>query len=96
MLFRSLGQTTPLAEPTLIGQPEQAVRATVAVGVDDKGVQVLRAELAENLIGIYEIVFKIPADATIGNNRPLGFVIEETPGQPVFANGSVIAIGGSL
>lgn len=88
-----LGQTTPAAETNRVGQPQQTVRAAVAVGVDDKGVQVVRAELAENLIGVYEIVFKIPSDATIGNNRPLGFVIEETPGQPVFANGSVIAIG---
>ena len=35
-------------------------------------------------------------DRPLGNNRPLGFVIEETPGQPVFANGSVIAIGNTL
>lgn len=91
-----LGQTTPAAETNRVGQPGQAVRATVAVGVDDKGVEVVRAELAENLIGVYEIVFKIPADAIIGNNRPLGFVIEETPGQPVYANGSVIAIGNTL
>lgn len=89
-----LGQTTPVAETNRVGQPQQAVRATVAVGVDDKGVDVIRAELSENLIGVYEIVFKIPADAIIGSNRPLGFVIQESPDQPaVYANGSVIAIG---
>ena len=88
-----IGQTTPVAETNRVGQPQQTVRAAVSVGVDDKGVQVIRAELAENLIGVYEIVFRIPADANIGNDRPLGFVIEEVPGQPVYANGSIIAIG---
>ncbi|MBI4892390.1 MAG: hypothetical protein HY821_17330 [Acidobacteria bacterium] len=88
-----LGQTSPLAETNRVGQPAQAVRAALAVGVDDKGVPLIRAELAENLVGVYEIVFQIPTDATIGPNRPLGIVLEETPGQPIYSNPSVISIG---
>ncbi len=88
-----LGQTSPLAETNRVGQPTQAVRAALAVGVDDKGVPLIRAELAENLVGIYEIVFQIPTDATIGSDRPLGIVLEETPGVPIYSNPSVISIG---
>lgn len=88
-----LGQSTPVAETNRVGQPDQFVRATVAVGIDNAGVQVISAKLAENLIGVYEIVFVVPATATLGNDRPLGFVMEVVPGQPIYANGSIIAIG---
>lgn len=88
-----LGQTTPLADTNRVGQPDQVVKATVAVGIDDAGVEVVSAKLAENLIGIYEIVFVVPATASFGNDRPLGFVMEVVPGQPIYANGSIIAIG---
>ncbi|MCL4841680.1 MAG: hypothetical protein KJZ79_07565 [Bryobacteraceae bacterium] len=88
-----LGQTTPTADTNRVGQIDQFVRAAVAVGIDDAGVEVVSAKLAENLIGIYEIVFVVPQTATFGNDRPLGFVMEVNPGQPLYANGSIIAIG---
>lgn len=88
-----LGQTTPETGTNRVGVPDQKVKAAVAVGLDDRGVQVVSAHLAENLVGIYEIVFVVPNDATIGPSRPLGFVMEATPGQPVYAQGSIIAIG---
>ncbi|MBI5281518.1 MAG: Ig-like domain-containing protein [Candidatus Solibacter usitatus] len=90
-----LGQTGPMiAETNRVGVPDQQkAKAVVAVGVDDKGVQTLSVHLAENLVGVYEVVFVIPSDATIGADRPLGFVVEAVPGQPVYANGSVISIG---
>lgn len=93
MYVIGLGQTTPVAETNRVGQPDQFVKAKVAVGIDNAGVEVVSAKLAENLIGIYEIVFVVPATATIGNDRPLGFVMEVQPGQPIYANGSIIAIG---
>ncbi len=87
-----LGQATPLAETNRVGRPDQKVTATVAVGIDNAGVEVVEAKLAENLIGIYEVLFKIPEDAQLGD-RPLGLVAEATPGQPFYAQGSVIPIG---
>ncbi|NWF83082.1 MAG: Ig-like domain-containing protein, partial [Bryobacteraceae bacterium] len=87
-----LGQTTPQADTNRVGSPDQKIRAAIAVGIDDKGVDVISAHLAENLIGVYEVIFRIPADATTGNARPLGLVIEPTPGQQFYANGSTIAI----
>jgi uncharacterized protein (TIGR03437 family) len=88
-----LGQTTPLAETNRVGMPDQFVKAAIAVGIDDQGVEVISAKMAENLIGVYEVIFVVPTTATFGNNRPLGFVMEVNPGQPLYANGSVIAIG---
>ena len=88
-----LGQTTPTADTNRVGQIDQFVRAAVAVGIDDAGVEVVSAKLAENLIGVYEIIFVVPQTATFGNDRPLGFVMEVSPGQPLYANGSIIAIG---
>lgn len=87
-----LGQATPLAETNRVGRPDQKVTATVAVGLDNAGVEVVEAKLAENLIGIYEVLFKIPEDAQLGD-RPLGLVAEATPGQPFYAQGSVIPVG---
>lgn len=87
-----LGQTTPQADTNRVGSPDQKIRAAIAVGIDDKGVDVISAHLAENLIAVYEVIFRIPADATVGNARPLGLVIEPTPGQQYYANGSTIAI----
>jgi uncharacterized protein (TIGR03437 family) len=87
-----LGQATPLAETNRVGRPDQKVTATVAVGIDNSGVEVVEAKLAENLIGIYEVLFKIPENAQLGD-RPLGLVVEASPGQPFYAQGSVIPIG---
>lgn len=88
-----LGQTNPIAGTNRVGQPDQFVLANIAVGIDNAGVEVVSAKLAENLIGIYEIIFVVPTSATIGNDRPFGFVMEVEPGQPLYANGSIIAIG---
>jgi len=87
-----LGQTDPMAETNRIGRSGQKVTATVAVGIDNAGVEVVEARLAENLIGIYEVFFKIPEDAQLGD-RPLGLVAAPQNGQPAYAQSSVIAIG---
>lgn len=88
-----LGQATPLAETNRVGRPDQKVTATVAVGIDNAGVEVVDAKLAENLFGIYEIFFKIPEDATLGD-RPLGLVAAPASGgQAFYGQPSVIPIG---
>ncbi len=92
MYVIGLGQTTPEADTNRVGTPGQLVRAAVTVGVDDKGVTPMSVALAENLIAVYEVVFRVPSDATIGNTRPLGLVMEATPGTQAYANGSIIPI----
>ncbi len=63
-----LGQTTPPAETNRIGQPGQKVAGNVVVGMDNAGVEVVEAKLVENLIGIYEVRFKIPETAAPGDH----------------------------
>lgn len=87
-----LGQATPLAETNRVGRPDQKVNATVAVGIDGAGVEVVEAKLAENLFGIYEIFFKIPDNAQLGD-RPLGLQAAPPGGQSVFAQPSVLPVG---
>mgnify|MGYP000283041734 CR=1 FL=1 len=87
-----LGQATPLAETNRVGRPDQKVTATVAVGIDGAGVEVIEAKLAENLIGIYEVFFRIPENAQIGD-RPLGLVAAPPGGSPFYGQPSVIPIG---
>ncbi|MGC4055192.1 MAG: hypothetical protein QM757_40670 [Paludibaculum sp.] len=75
-----------------VGTPDQKVLASIAVGLDNTGIQVVSAQMAENLIGVYEITFVVPTTTTAGDH-PLGFVMEAVPGQPVYANGSILAVG---
>jgi adhesin/invasin len=87
-----LGQTSPTAITNQVGTPDQKVLANIAVGLDNAGIQVVSAQMAENLIGVYEITFVVPTTTTVGDH-PLGFVMEAVPGQPAYANGSVLAVG---
>lgn len=87
-----LGQATPLAETNRVGRPDQKVNATVAVGIDNAGVEVIEAKLAENLIGIYEVIFTIPENAQLGD-RPLGLVAAPPGGTAFYGQPSVIPIG---
>jgi uncharacterized protein (TIGR03437 family) len=87
-----LGQATPLAETNRVGRPDQKVNAIVAVGIDNAGVEVIEAKLAENLIGIYEVFFRIPENAQLGD-RPLGLVAAPPGGTAFYGQPSVIPIG---
>lgn len=88
-----LGQTTPRVDTNRVGSVDQKVTVVVAVGLDDKGVELIDVHTAENLVGVYEVVFRVPMTATIGSDRPLGFLLEATPGQVLYSNPSVISIG---
>jgi uncharacterized protein (TIGR03437 family) len=76
--------------PGIPGLQTQA-QNPVIVGVNNAGVRVVSATLAENLIGIYEVAFEIPSGTAPGLNAPLGFAVDLN-GQLVFANGSAIPI----
>lgn len=89
-----LGQTTPAAITNAVGIPNQDVAATVAVGIDNAGVPVKSVRMAQNLIGIYEITFEVPASATAGPDHPLGLLVVPAGGSDsYYGNGSLLAIG---
>lgn len=88
-----LGQTSPTLLTNRVGIPNQSVLATIAVGINNAGVEVVAVNAAQNLVGIYEVDFVVPIDAATGPNQPLGFIAQAAGGQPVYGNGSVISIG---
>lgn len=63
-----LGPTTPPAETNRVGLPGQKAASEVIVGFDGAGITPSESKLVENLIGIYEVQFRIPENATPGDH----------------------------
>lgn len=93
MYVIGMGQTSPLTATNRVGDPDQKIALPVIVGLETgKAAQVVEAKLAENLIGIYEIVFVVPQDAPSGANVLVACAVESTPGNWHWSNESNIAI----
>ncbi len=72
--FTGLGQ---LLVPTVTNIPgaynnSSNVAAQIIIGVNNEGVPVQSVTMAPGLVGIYIVVFDIPAETTPGANRPYG------------------------
>lgn len=63
-----LGPTTPPAETNRVGLPGQKTAGEVIIGFDGAGITPSESKLAENLIGIYEVQFVVPENATPGDH----------------------------
>jgi len=88
-----LGVVLPLASTNLPGFPGQKVWFPVIAGIGGRGVRVVSAEYAVNMIGVYEVVIEIPADAPSGADVTLALGVETVAGQPpVYAADAKIAI----
>lgn len=61
-----LGPTTPPSQTNRVGLPGQKVASQVIIGFNGEGITPLEAKLTENLIGIYEVHFRIPENAAAG------------------------------
>lgn len=87
-----LGPVTPAAATGRAGIPGQLVRAPVVVGVNNAGVRMVNAQLAVNVVGVYEVDFQIPADAASG--PALNLVVAVTPpeGGLIYSQSTLIAI----
>jgi uncharacterized protein (TIGR03437 family) len=94
MYVIGLGQTSPQTFTNYVGFPGQKVRASLTVGIDFQGGVTLKdAFMAENLIGVYEVVFEIPLNARTGPEIPLSLSADDqTTGTRYFANDSFIPI----
>jgi uncharacterized protein (TIGR03437 family) len=93
MYVIGMGQTSPLTATNRVGDPDQKIALPILVGLETgKSAQVVEAKLAENLIGIYEIVFVVPQDAPSGSRILVAVAIEQTPGNWFWSNESNIAI----
>jgi len=85
-------QTVPLVTDALGNlTPEvMPVAAQVVIGVDNAGVQVISAQYAYGMVGVYEVQFELQS-ADTGNNIPFAILMFQN-GQPVFGNGSAIPV----
>jgi uncharacterized protein (TIGR03437 family) len=93
MYVTGIGSGVPAVGTNSPGIPGVQTQAQnpVIVGVNNAGVRVVSATLAENLIGIWEVAFEIPNDTAGGSSAPLGFAVDLN-GQLMFANGSAIPV----
>ena len=88
-----LGQTNPPQDTNRVGSVDQVVNAVVTVGLDDNGVKTTSVHTAENLVGVYEIEFLVPATAVLGSDRPISFLLVAPDGQVFYSNPSMLSIG---
>ena len=65
-------------------------RPQVVVGVDNAGVQVVSAQYAYGMVGVYEVQFVLQS-ADTGNNIPFAILMFQN-GQAVFGNPSAIPV----
>lgn len=93
MYVIGMGQTTPAASTNRVGDPNQVIALPVQVGLQG-GVSatVVEAKMAENLVGIYEILFEIPQDAPSGTDLAIACSVVVAPTTAVWSNESKISI----
>ena len=72
-----LGPTSPAITTGSLGVPgiDSLVSGEVIVGLQNSGVRVVSARAANNLIGLYEVSFQVPADAPAGNDLVLSVAL---------------------
>ena len=89
-----LGQTNPTAFTNQVGGLDQRVLATITVGLNYQGGVVLKeAKMARNLVGVYEVIFTVPANAPVGNSIPLSMSVDDpATNTRYFTNDTFIAI----
>jgi uncharacterized protein (TIGR03437 family) len=93
MYVIGMGQTTPMASTNRVGVPDQVIALPVQVGLEGgKSARVVEAKMAENLVGIYEILFEIPQDAPTGTDLAIACSVVVGPTSAVWSNESRISI----
>lgn len=86
-----LGQVTPAAGTGRAGVPGQLVSASLIVGVDNAGASIVNAQLAVNLIGVYQVDVEVPQDASAGVKN-LVIAVTSPDGSVAFSQSTLIAI----
>ncbi len=93
MYVIGMGQTTPLSSTNRVGEPNQVIALPVQVGLEGgKAATVVEAKMAENLVGIYEILFEIPQDAPSGSDVAIACSVVTGPTSATWSNESKISI----
>ena len=92
MFVTGLGAVSPATGTGRAGLGGQNVLAALTAGVNDSGVQVLRAEYLAGEVGVYVVEFEIPANSQTGPYQNVALAATGADGQPVFGNGSFLPI----
>ena len=87
-----LGQVSPAASTNSTGIAGQNVTALIDVGVNNGGVRLVSATYLPGRIGVYQVCLEIPIDTTPGPSQPIGLILRDAQGNPVFAQGTTIPI----
>ena len=90
-----LGPTSPAITTGSLGVPgiDSLVSGEVIVGLQNSGVRVVSARAANNLIGLYEVSFQVPADAPVGNDLVLSVALNPADRSGTqFSNGSKLPV----
>jgi uncharacterized protein (TIGR03437 family) len=87
----ALGQVSPAAVTGRTGVPGQRLVNPIIVGVDNAGARVISAALAVNLVGVYEVDFEVPQEATAGA-KTLVIALPLSDGSVAFSQNTLIAI----
>ncbi len=86
-----LGQTTPAIATNATGISGQNVSAQIVVGVSNAGVQLISAQSAPGLIGVYAVTLQVPTNAAAGSD-PVQIIAYDAAGNPYFAQGSFLPV----
>ncbi|MEO8025161.1 MAG: Ig-like domain-containing protein [Bryobacteraceae bacterium] len=74
IIVTGIGQTNPALVTNRAGIAGQAVAAPIIVGVNGAGVNVISAETLPGAVGVYTIVFQVPADAPLNDTKVIAAV----------------------
>jgi len=74
-----------------MGAASAAPLNPIIIGVGGAGVEVLSTRYAENLIGVCEVTFVVPADAPAGDNIPFAAAVD-SEGSRLDAQATVISV----
>jgi len=87
-----LGPVSPATATGSFGIPGQTVLANIIVGLNDIGAQLISAQYAPGMVGVYVLTVQIAADATTGPARPFGLIVSDAAGNQYTASGASIPI----
>ena len=87
-----LGQVSPSTATGSAGVPNQAVVASLIVGLNNAGVPLISAEYAPGFVGVYVITIQVPSDAALGPAQPFGLIAMDSLGNQYIAQSTVLPI----
>jgi uncharacterized protein (TIGR03437 family) len=87
-----LGQVAPAAATGEAGVPGQSVVAPLIIGLNNGGVPLISAQYVPGSVGVYVIMFQVPADTKTGPYQPLGIVVFDASGKAYYANSTYLPI----